>query len=113
MKTVNLRIKDKEYELKIPIRNLLRLEKALGHNPLDGFMKLQENSLPTMNEVLTILFYAMPKDKFQKVEDMYDLYEAYVEDGKSYIDLIPILIEVFQESGIMSKSTDEEVEEKN
>ena len=44
-----------------------------------------------------------------------DLFDRYVEDGKSMFDLIPIFIEVFQQSGYINKSdsSDEEDAEKN
>jgi hypothetical protein len=37
------------------------------------------------------------------LDKVYDLYDEYVADGHTLFDLVPVFIEVFQESGYLGK----------
>lgn len=38
------------------------------------------------------------------MDKVYDLFDDYVADGHNLFDLIPVFIEVFQESGYLTKT---------
>ena len=45
------------------------------------------------------------------LDKTYDLFDAYVAEGHNLFDLVPVFIEVFQESGYMAKSNGIEVDD--
>ena len=40
------------------------------------------------------------------IDKVYDLFDKYVEEGHNMYDLIPLFVEVFQESGYMPTAKD-------
>lgn len=102
------------YKLKLTTRASVQLERSLGYNPITMLMDIDSGKMPRMADILIIL-QAMLQTYHHgyTLEKVYDLFDRYVEDGKSMFDLIPVFIEVFQESGYISKTKDEEEEVKN
>ena len=99
------------YKLSIPTRNLVSLEKSLGCNPMGIFA---EDSIPKLSDMLTVIFDAM--QRFQhgvKMDDVYDIYDAFLEDGNTMTDLIPVIIEVYKASNIIKPDQVEEDAAKN
>lgn len=113
-----LTINNESYKLRLNARASVALEKALGKSPLAMLMKIDAGELPSLTDVVTILHATLqPLNHGITLEKTYDLYDKYVEDGHTLFDLIPVIIEVFQESGYLAKATEEqpeeEVQEKN
>lgn len=110
-----LKIKDESYKLRLNTRASIALEKALGKSPLAVLMSLDEGELPSLTDMIMILHSALqPLNHGITIEKTYDLYDEYVKDGHTLFDLIPVIIEVFQESGYLSKDKeDKEDIEKN
>lgn len=103
------------YKLRLTTKASVALEKALGRNPMYVFTELDDGDMPKLADIL-IMFHAMlqPLHHGITLEKAYDIFDQYVEDGYSMIDMIPIFIEVFQMSGYLPKATDaKEVNEKN
>lgn len=102
-------VKDKEYKLRLNARACVDLEKKLGTNPINVFMKIAEsNELPQMETIITILHATLqPFQHNMSMENTYTLFDDYVEDGHNLMDIVPVLIEVFQESGLIPKNEDE------
>lgn len=119
---VNLEVTDtKTVKLRMNVADVINLEKALGgKSPLSIFNTMSGSGnigdLPTMHDVLLLLHYSL-----QGMEHGYDvkkseaLFNEYLnfegedaetgeEINRSYLDLLPVLIEVFQVSGIIPKS---------
>lgn len=107
----------KSVKLKMNTRNIIALEKSLGgKNPLSIFGSMNMDTgmgdLPTFEVVSKVLHFAL-----QTMEHGYDydktlaLMDEYMEnDGehtRSYTELIPVLLEVFQVSGIIPKNSEE------
>lgn len=102
-------IKGSEYKLRIDSRACVALEKKLGKSPLDVFVAAQNGSLPKLAEVIAILHASLQKYHHGITEDKtYDLYDEYIEDGGTFTDLIPIVLDVFMVSGFF-KNEEEEV----
>lgn len=100
-----------DYRLRLTTKATVDLEKKLGRNPLSAFVDMGEGKLPTMSETALLLQAAMqPLNHGITEAKTYDLMDAYFEEGHNLFDLVPVLVEVFQVSGLMGK---EEPDEKN
>lgn len=111
MMYTELVIGNDSYKLRLATKNAVALEKALGHSLLDVLMKIDQNVMPTMGEVLTIL-HAMLQAYHHgmNMDKVYDLYDAYVEDGHNFMELIPVIVEVMQNSGYLPKADEKKAE---
>lgn len=108
-----LNVKDKEYKLRLNARACVDLEKKLGTNPINVFMKISEsNELPQMGTIITILHACLqPYQHNMTIDAAYQLFDDFADEGHNLMDIVPILIEVFQESGLIPKN--EEADSKN
>ena len=99
-----IEIRGKEYKLKLRTVDIVRLEKKLGHSLMDMFMGMQDDRIPQLGELLAIVHASMAAYNHGITENaFYDLYDAYVDEGHSMFDLIPIVLELMQNSGIIPK----------
>ena len=97
-------IGNETYKLRLTTRASIGLEKALGYNPLTMFMSLENGEMPKMTDMLIILHSMLqPMNHGINMDKTYDLFDAYVASGHNLFDLVPVFIEVFQESGYMAK----------
>lgn len=100
-----LQIGNEIYKLRLNTRASIALEKALGKSPLAVFMELDEGVMPRLTDMLVILQACLqPYHHGISMDKVYDLFDAYVADGKTLFDLVPVFIEVFQESGYIGKT---------
>lgn len=94
------------YKLRLNTQNIVAIEKALGCNPLMIFGK--GDTIPGVTTMVTVLHASL--QQFQHnitMNEAYKIFDAYLADGNSITDFIPVIIEIYQASGIMPK------EEKN
>ena len=99
------------YKLRLTTKHSIQLEKSLGYNPLTLLMDIDSGKMPKLMDVIIILHGCLQALHHGiTIEKTMDLYDKYVEDGKSMFDLIPVFIEVFQNSGYISKGEPEGVE---
>ena len=95
---------ERTYKLRLTTRGIVQLEKSLGYNPLQMFMGIDEDVLPKFSDMIKVFHQMLQAYEHGISEnDTYDIYDAYVADGHSMWDLMPILIEVFQEAGFLPK----------
>lgn len=114
MNYTNFYVGEKEYKLRLNTRAVVNLEKRLGKNPIDVFTTLVGNQLPKTSDLLMILHASMEQlNHGIKADDIYDIYDMYLEEGHSIADLINVIMEVFKSSGIIDSGAEIEVEEKN
>lgn len=93
-------VKDKELKLRLRAKDCIELEKRLGASPLDELMKCQDGKLPTITFMIMVLHSSLQAlENGYTLEKTYELYDEYVEEGNTMVDLIPVLIEVFKVSG--------------
>lgn len=93
-----------EYKLRLGARDIVKLEKKLGGNPMNIFMAVEQNQLPPLEAVILILQASMTKyHSNMNVNDVYDLYDEYMEAGGTYMDLIPVLLDIFKVSGFFKE----------
>ena len=109
----NFVVGDKEYKCKLNTKSLVNLEKRLGMNPLNIFMNLDENNLPKLEDMLIILHESLQSlEHGISMDDVYDIYDAFVEDGHNMLELMPIIIEIFKVSGLIPKDEEKKTKSK-
>lgn len=103
------------YKLRLTTKASISLEKALGYNPITMLMKVEENEMPKLGDILIILQACLQAYHHGfNMDKTYDLFDQYVADGHNMFDLIPVFVEVFQQSGYLATATkSEETDEKN
>ena len=107
-----LEIAGKEYKLRLRTMDVIQLEKRIGHNIMDMVMDLQKDKLPQLNEMLAIIHAAMGQfNHGMKERDVYNLYDEFIADGNNMFDLVPIVIELMQSSGIIPREEEVEAEQ--
>lgn len=105
MKT--LKTKDKNYQLRLTTKGCVNIESRIGKNPLNVFIQASENNMPMMGDLMVILHECLnPMNHGIKIDDVYDIYDKYCEEGGDFTSLIEILVEVFEEAGFIPKEED-------
>ena len=100
---------NKDYKLRLNTRNIVALEKQLGCNPLGIFG--DGDSLPTITQMVVILYTSLQQlNHGISLNDAYDIFDAYLDDGNSATDFINVILEIYKVSGIIKG---EETSEKN
>ena len=96
----------KAYKLRLNTRNTVMLEKALGCNPI-GIFDLKGDALPSVTQMVNVLFASLQQYHHGiSLDKAYDIFDEFLEDH-SAADFIPVIIGVYQVSGIIPKGTDE------
>jgi hypothetical protein len=97
---VELVVGEKTLKLGMKTRQVVALEKALGKSPLNILMDAQEGALPSIEDMLIILWAALQQyEHGYNMEAVYDLYDEFIEAGNTMMELIPIVIDVLSVSG--------------
>lgn len=91
-----------KYECKLSTRAILGIEKALGDNPVNLIIK-NEDSIPTLNTLLTILFYSIRKanPQIRTMDNVIDLYDEFIDEGGSIVELSKFVMELIKDSGLI------------
>lgn len=110
MMYVDFKAGNKDYKLRLNVRNTIALEKQLGCNPLAIFG--DGNTIPTVTTMVQILYASLIQYNHGiGLNDAYDIFDAYLDDGHSVMDFIQVIIEVYKVSGIIKNEG--KTEEKN
>ena len=96
------------YKLRLTTQGVITLEKALGYNPLQMFWGIDEDVLPKFSDMMTVLHQMLQTYEHGISRgDTYEIFDAFVADGNSMWDLIPVLIQAFQDAGFLPKEEDD------
>ena len=107
----DFQVENTTYKLRLNTRNTIMLEKALGCNPLAIFGNGE--TIPTVTTMVNVLFAAMQQYNHGiSLNDAYDIYDKWINEGHTVTDFIPIILEVYKVSGII-KADAEVSAEKN
>lgn len=107
-----LEINGEVYKLRLTTRGCVALEKALGLNPLQLFIDIDDGKLPKLSDIVVMLQVMLQQlNHGITLDKAYDLFDAYLADGHNMFDIIPVFIEVFQNAGFINSNEDKE--EKN
>lgn len=97
---------NKDYKLRLNTRNIIALEKSLGCNPLAIFGNGEE--IPTITVMVQILYYSLQQlNHGITLEDAFDIFDAYMADGKSATDFITVILDIYKVSGIIKEVSTE------
>lgn len=103
---------NKSYKLRLNTRNTVMLEKALGCNPLSIFGA--GDTIPTITTMVNVLFASLQQYHHGiTLNDAYDIFDAYLDEGHAVTDFIPVILEVYKVSGIIRENAREDATEKN
>lgn len=98
---------NKDYKLRINTRNIVSLERQLGCNPVAIFG--DGDRIPTITEMIHVLYASLQQlNHGISLNDSYDIFDAWLHDGHSATDFIPIMVEIFKSSGLISRDGDNE-----
>lgn len=97
------KVGSEEYKLRLNTRCLIELEKELGYNPVllfgDGAA-----TVPTMEDMLKVFKAALkPYHKIQD-EEIYTIFDSWIDEGHITSDFIYVIIEVYKVSGLVKDS---------
>ena len=100
-----LNVGDKEYKCRLTAKACVDLERKLGQNPLNIFTEIQKsNELPTVEDMIMILHASLQAMEHNiSLDDTYAIYDEFVDEGNSLLELIPIIIEIFKVSGFFKE----------
>lgn len=97
---------NKEYKLRLGVRNMVILEKQLGCNPLSIFGDGDE--IPTVTTMVTIFYYSLLQYNHGiGLEKAYEIFEEWLSEGNTVTDFIPIIIDIYKVSGIIKQEESE------
>lgn len=100
---------NKDYKLRLNVRNTVALEKQLGCNPLAIFG--DGSTIPTMTTMVQILHAALQQYHHGlTINNAYDIFEEYLEDH-TVMDFVAVIVDIYKVSGIIPK--DSKIDEKN
>lgn len=92
----------KDYKLRINTRNIVQLEKQLGCNPIAIFGDGER--LPTITEMVYVLYASLQQlNHSVGLNEAYDIFDEYLADGHSATDFIPVILEIYKASGLISR----------
>ena len=105
MNYVEFHVGDKDYRLKLSVRNTVSLEKQLGCNPVAIFGS--GDTIPTITTMVRILHASLQSYEHGiTLDDAYDIFDKWLEDGHVMTDFISVIIDIYKASGIL-KDTEE------
>ena len=100
---------NKAYKLRLNTRNTIMLEKSLGCNPLAIFGNGE--TIPTITVMVAILHASLQQYQHNTtLDDAYDIFDQWLDDGHVSTDFIPVILEVYRASGIIKNSKEENTE---
>lgn len=110
MMYVDFEAGNKAYKLRLNTRSMVSLEKQIGCSPLAIFG--DGTTLPKVDDMVKVLYAALqPLNHGITLEDTYDIFDAYLDDGNTVVDFATILLDIYRVSGIIKQ--EESKTEKN
>lgn len=90
----------KEYKLRLGTRAVVALEKMIGCNPLSIFDI--EDEMPTVTTMVCVLHASLQAMHHGiTMTDAYDIFDAYLADGNTVTDFLPVIVDIYKVSGLL------------
>jgi hypothetical protein len=106
MMYVDFEAGNKAYKLRLNTRNTIALEKVLGCNPLNIFDANGER-MPAVTVLVAVLHASLQQYHHGiTMNDAYDIFDAYLEDGHTVDEFIFVVLDIYKESGLIPKEAD-------
>lgn len=107
MMYTTLTVNNKELRLRLNARACVELEKKLGCSPVQLLIDMangEEISMPKLETLITILHASLQAyEHGYDLNRTYELYDEYVDNGGSLMDLFPVIMEIFKVSGFFKE----------
>lgn len=107
MMYTTLTVNNKELKLRLNARACVELEKKLGCSPVQLLIDMangNEMSMPKLETLIVILHASLQAyEHGYDLNKTYELYDEYVDNGGSLIELFPIIMEIFKVSGFFKE----------
>lgn len=101
------------YKLRLTTQGAVKIEQKIGYNPLQMFMGIDEDVLPKVGDMIAVLHQMLQSlDHGITISDAYDIFDAFIADGHTMWDIVPVLLACFKAAGFLPKEADED-ESKN
>ena len=97
-------IGDREYKARLTTKALVSLERKLGRNPVNILAEVGQNGdiMPKMEPMFDILHASLQAYEHGiSMDDVYDMYDAWLEDGKTAVDFVVLIVKICQDSGLI------------
>lgn len=95
---------DRTYKLRLTTQGTIRLEKKLGYNPLQIFMGIDQDVLPKVSDMIIVLHEMLQTYEHGITEkDTADIFDAFLEDGHSIWDIVPVIVDTLEGAGFLPK----------
>ena len=102
MNYINFEVGNEVYKLRLNVRNVVLLEKQIGCNPLSIFGNGE--TVPTITTMVAVLHASLQAYNHGiTLNDAYDIFDKYLEDGHSSVDFLPVIMDIYRASGIIPK----------
>ena len=106
MNFINFEVGNESYKLRLNTRNIVLLEKQIGCNPLSIFG--DGDTVPTVTIMVAVLHAALQQYNHGiTLNDAYDIFDKYLDEGHSSVDFLPVIIDIYKASGIIPKDSKE------
>lgn len=104
MNYIDFKAGNKEYKLRLSTRSTVNLEKTLGCNPVAIFGS--GDTIPTITTMVRILHASLQAYEHGiTLDDAYDIFDAWLDEGHVMTDFIAIILEIYKVSGIIKAET--------
>ena len=103
-------INNKDYKCRLSARALVDLEKKMGTNPLNIFMAIAtKQEVPPLDALIQVFHASLLQFNHGiSIDDAYEIYDEFIDEGHNMMDLIPIIMDVFKVSGLLPEEEAEE-----
>lgn len=100
MNYIDFQVQNKTYKLRLNTRSTVSLEKSLGCNPVAIFGA--GDTIPTITVMVRVLHASLQAlEHGISLDDAYDIFDQWLEDGNVATDFIPIIVDIYKASGII------------
>lgn len=108
-----VKINEKVYKARLSSHEQVLAEREIGKSLLNIFTAVSEDNMPTLETLLIIFQHSLVKYNHGiTMDEVYDIYDEYIDDGNSYVDFFQLINTILIDSGVFRVSSAEE-EEKN
>lgn len=110
MNYIDFKAGNKTYKLRLTTKHTVLLERQIGCNPIHIFgTDTSKPQVPTITAMVAILHASLQQYNHGiSLDDAYDIFEDYLIDGNTITDFVPVIVEIYQNAGIMPKPKDKE-----
>lgn len=106
MNYIDFNAGNKDYKLRLNIRNTVALEKQLGMNPISIFGT--GDTMPTITQMVQILHASLQQYNHGiSFMDAQDIFEEWLADGNAITDFLTVIIDIYKVSGIIGNGDTE------